>query len=712
MARHALLIGVQEYDGSGNMTPLSCPRADVDLMQSLLTDPAFTEEPYAVTAVKDAELRETAQAVDDFVEKVDRDDTVIVYFSGHGMRDNASGDLYLCVRDTREDRLHSTGYPFTLLSRSIKNRNLRKVLIILDCCYSGAADVKDFLIGKLNEAEEQRENGTGTFVISSGGQAETSLEDKNKDYSLFTKVLAEGIRTGDADRNGNGVICVHEIAHYVATKVPERAAQQGIETTGRAKRQQPQISSKAAFGEFVIAVNAARAAEEKRKKDTQDAREWMEAGRQRLRLAFTSNDVELEFLNDVERWIKAQEQLDTIDPTMPQIAALRDYGREAIGLQPFDRQWHTSQSAAAEAPVAAPAPDPVVPPEVLAQPAAPVPKQTMASKSPDGGAGLDGLSGAPVGTPVEDPDAPIKAGLDRLLGAYKNGRVAEYDYLCVERWVMGGGGGDFDEARRQALIDYGTKSITLKTFNARWNAGAEPAAPDPAGSSSDASLVQAGLDRLRNEPVERSFVYAVEQWLIRAGEDGDTEGHTALRAYGADTIDLGTFARLWSTVLEAEPPTPAPPTVAPGADYSWIGATIVGIAGLAFALFLAHLALVWLIGAVPPVDWSLPYAMWPPGYKILVVSGFVAVTYGWLWYAVWSALDTYDEELAFRFAFVGVAVALAAGAYLFFYASLPVLDELDAFFLRIMSIYEWIMSMYDWMVGLFVTHQAPAAAAQ
>jgi uncharacterized caspase-like protein len=707
MARHALLIGVQEYDGSGNMTPLSCPRADVDLMQSLLTDPAFTEEPYAVTAVKDAELRETKQAVDDFVEAVDRDDTVIIYFSGHGMRDNASGDLYLCVRDTREDRLHSTGYPFTLLSRSIKNRNLRKVLIILDCCYSGAADVKDFLIGKLNEAEEQRENGTGTYVISSGGQTETSLEDKNKDYSLFTKVLAEGIRTGDADRNGNGVICVHEIARYVATKVPERAAQQGIETTGRAKRQQPQISSKADFGEFVIAVNAAKAAEEKRKKDTQAAREWMEAGRQRLRLAFTNNDVELDFLSDVETWIKAQEQRDAIDPTLPQIAALRDYGREAIGLQPFDRQWHTAQSSPIEAPVAAPAPDPVVPPQALAQPAATVPPQTMASKSPDGGAGLDGLSGAPVGTPFEDTDAPIKAGLDRLLGAYKNGRVAEYDYLCVKRWAMGGGGGDFDETRRQALIDYGTKSITLKTFNARWNANEDAGTPDlEAAASSDDLSVRAGLTRLReahrNDEVPRSFVYAVEQWLARVGEDGDTTGHDLLRAYGAGDLDASALANSLSMILVNEVTTNARPAVAaPGTDYGWIVATIVGIAGLALALFLAHLALVWLIGAVPPVDWSSRYAVWPPGFKMLVVAGFLAASLGLL-YAIFSALFDYDADLA-----LGTVVftfALLAGAYLFFYASMPLLVELDAFFLR-------IMGAYDWVVGLFLPQQAPGTAA-
>lgn len=701
MARHALLIGVQDYAGSGNMTPLTCPRADVDLMESLLTDTAFTEEPYAVTALKDAELRETAQAVDDFVDTVDRDDTVIVYFSGHGMRDNASGELYLCTRDTREDRLHSTGYPFALLSRSIKNKNLRKVLIILDCCYSGAADAKDALIGKLNEVEEQRENGTGTFVISSGGQAETSLEDKNKDYSLFTKVLAEGIRTGDADRNGNGVICVHEIAQYVATKVPERAAQQGIETTGRAKRQQPQISARAAFGEFVIAVNAAKAAEEKRKKDTQAARDWMEAGRQRLRLAFTNNDVELDFLTDVETWIRAQEQLDAIDPSLPQIEALRDYGREAIGIQLFDRLWHTAQSAAVEAPVAASEPEPVVPSEVLAAPAAPQSKQTMAPKSPDGTASLDEVGGEPVrNSNADHSEAPIKAGLERLLGAHTNGHVSENDYALVEQTATGSGGCNFTEARREALIDYGTKSIALKTFSARWNARADAVAPDPAaasGSAPSAPTVQGGLGRLRkaqrDDEASRSFVHAVEQWVILNGEDGDTVRHGALRAYGAGTLDIGALEREWAKALEAEVPTPAPSAATDGgADHSWIVATIVGIAGLALGLFLVHLALNWLVYAVPPVDWSVPYAVWPPGFKILVVAGFLAVSFGLL-YAIFSALFEYEADLALGIA--ALTLALLAGVYLVFYAWMPVMVELDAFFLR-------IMSAYDWVVGLFM----------
>lgn len=694
MARHALLIGVQDYTGSGNMTPLACPRADVDLMYSLLTDAAFTDEPYSVVTLKDAELSAMMKTVGDFVAGVDRDDTAIVYFSGHGMRDS-DGDLYLCMKDSHEDQLDNTAYRFETLSKSIKRRNLRKVLIILDCCYSGAAGVKDSLTSKFNAVEEVGEKGTGTYVISSGGQTETSIEDKDKDYSLFTKVLAEGIRTGDADQNGNGVICVHEIARYVQREVPKRAAQQGRETTGREKRQQPQISSKAAFGEFPIAVNAAKAAEKKRRHDSAIARTWMEDGRKRLAEAVVAKEVEAHRLEDVDRWIAAQGNCETMDLSQPRLTALREYALRSIGLVPFCARWDAGAEISERPMAAAPEPEPLVP-DLPAAAMAPPQQDVMATKSPDGTAAFDDVAAEPASDPDKDNVAPsLAAGLDRLLGAYKNGHVSENDYFLVEQTVTGG---DCDEPRRQTLIDYGARSITLKTFNARWNASAETIATDPAAAaSSDEPPVQTGLARLRkaqrNDEVSRSFVYAVEQWLTSAGENGDTERHEALMAYGAGSIDIGTLEREWAKALEAEPPTTAPSAATDvGADYSWIVVAIVGIAGLALGLFLVHLALNWLIDAVPPVDWSVPYAVWPPGFKILVVVGVLLTTIGLL-YKLFELIFDYDAELALGIALI--SCVLLAGVYLLFYAWAPVMVELDAFFLRIMGV-------YDWVVGLFL----------
>lgn len=638
MARHALLIGVQDYAGSGNMTPLACARADVDLMQSILTDAAFTDEPYSVVTLKDAELSETMKTVGDFVAGVDRDDTTIIYFSGHGMRDS-DGDLYLCTKDSLEDQLDNTAYPFETLSKSLKRRNLRKVLIILDCCYSGAAGVKDTVTSKFNAVEEVGENGTGTYVISSGGQTETSIEDKDKDYSLFTKVLAEGIRTGDADQNGNGVICVHEIARYVAREVPKRAAQQGRETTGREKRQQPQISSKAAFGEFPIAVNAAKAAEKKRRQDAEIARTWMEDGRKRLAEAVVAKEVEAHRLDDVDRWIAAQGNCETMDLSDPRLTALREYALRSIGLVPFCARWDAAAEISEQPMAAAPEPEPEpVVPNLPAKAMAPPQQDVMATKSPDGAPPFDDTPAEPAAAlDAEAVQAAIEAGLHRLKNAHLNGQVAADVVAAIGRSAKGDNGPTCGERQLGALIDYGRKRNTsLKELLAIWNIAGDVATDTP-------------LD-----------------------------------------------------VPDTPARTPSATTDGGGVDHSWIIATIVGIAGLALMLFLVHLAILWLVDTVPPVDWYSPYAAWPPGFKILVIAGFLAVTFGLL-YAIFSALFEYEADLALGV--VAVAVAVLSGVYLLFYPSLPVLAEFDALFIR-------IMSAYDWVIGLFMTQPPPVPASK
>lgn len=331
MARHGLLIGVQDYTGDGGMTPLSCPRADVDLMARLLQDPDCTEDVYSVMPLLDPTYGEARQGLVAFFDVIKRNDVVLIYFSGHGLRDD-SGALYLCMKDSHGDRLDLTALSFDRLTRNLQSRNLRRVLIILDCCYSGAAGLKDSVRSKLFEPERVNGDGTGLFVLSSSGQAETSKE--GEEYSIFTEVLVEGVRSGAADSDGDGKISVAEIAEYVSHEVPRRGT-----------HQRPQVSTKAASGTFVVAVNGARRSAASRAADATVAAEWMTAGRDRLLDARRDRDVTLEFLHKVETWIDAHAAPDMMDP---RLLSLRDYGKRSIGLMTFVNRWneHTEKSDA------------------------------------------------------------------------------------------------------------------------------------------------------------------------------------------------------------------------------------------------------------------------------------------------------------------------------------------------------------------------------
>ena len=44
MKRHSLLFGVEDYPGTGSLTPLSAPGADVDALLEVVSDPRYMGE--------------------------------------------------------------------------------------------------------------------------------------------------------------------------------------------------------------------------------------------------------------------------------------------------------------------------------------------------------------------------------------------------------------------------------------------------------------------------------------------------------------------------------------------------------------------------------------------------------------------------------------------------------------------------------------------
>ena len=52
-------------------------------------------------------MAEVLREVEDFLRSASRQDTLLLYYSGHGVLDQ-SNEFFLCARDSRTDRLRST----------------------------------------------------------------------------------------------------------------------------------------------------------------------------------------------------------------------------------------------------------------------------------------------------------------------------------------------------------------------------------------------------------------------------------------------------------------------------------------------------------------------------------------------------------------------------------------------------------------------------
>ena len=103
--KFALIIGNTEYIDSG-LAQLTAPGKDAEDLARVLKDQgicAFDDVKVLLNQLSSTVI----EVVDEFFDQKKPDDLLVLYFSGHGVRDEL-GSLYLAVKNTIRSRLRST----------------------------------------------------------------------------------------------------------------------------------------------------------------------------------------------------------------------------------------------------------------------------------------------------------------------------------------------------------------------------------------------------------------------------------------------------------------------------------------------------------------------------------------------------------------------------------------------------------------------------
>jgi branched-chain amino acid transport system substrate-binding protein len=221
MAKFALLIGVSEY--SEGLRPISSAILDVEAMRRVLEHPdmgAFDQ----VTVLPNPDKGSMEKAVEVLFADRQKDDLVLLYFTGHGLKDQKAR-FFLSTRDTGRDQKGNfslaTALAATKLQEYITDSHSKRQIIILDCCFSGALVQGMPIKGEFNIQEEL--GGKGRAILTSSSPIEYSFESEDNDLSIYTKYLVEGIETGAADKDGDQLISVNELHEYASERVKEAA---------------------------------------------------------------------------------------------------------------------------------------------------------------------------------------------------------------------------------------------------------------------------------------------------------------------------------------------------------------------------------------------------------------------------------------------------------------------------------------------------------
>lgn len=223
MAKIALLIGVSEY-GEG-LSGLPGTQEDIKAMQRVLQSPQIGGfDAVEILANPDRTQMESAIEIL-FTENRDREDLILLYFSGHGVRDD-NGTLYFatCITTKNEQgRIRtSTAVPASALQSYMNRSRSKRQVLILDCCFSGAF-ANDMKAKQADDAIDikMQLGGEGRAVLTSSTATQVSYEKEGS--GIYTRYLVQGLETGAADRDGNGQITVDELHEYTREKVQEAA---------------------------------------------------------------------------------------------------------------------------------------------------------------------------------------------------------------------------------------------------------------------------------------------------------------------------------------------------------------------------------------------------------------------------------------------------------------------------------------------------------
>ncbi len=177
-----------------------------------------------VTVLSNPDKGSMEKAVEVLFADRQRDDLVLLYFSGHGLKDQKAR-FFLSTRDTGRDQKGNfslaTALAATKLQEYITDSSSQRQIIILDCCFSGALVQGMPIKGEFNIQEEL--GGKGRAILTSSSPIEYSFESEDNDLSIYTKYLVEGIETGAADKDGDQLISVNELHEYASERVKEAA---------------------------------------------------------------------------------------------------------------------------------------------------------------------------------------------------------------------------------------------------------------------------------------------------------------------------------------------------------------------------------------------------------------------------------------------------------------------------------------------------------
>ena len=222
--KKALVIGISDYM---KLKPLRFCKKDGDAMLTLLNSLGYdtynNKQKNLIETINGHTLKDTI--IDFFNEPtIMHTDTLLFYFSGHAIQD--ADDTYFAASDIDPDIPTRRGFSFNELRKAIEYSRSRRIIAILDCCYSGAAmlhkgDGDAAVQGHKTILDNLSKNpqGEGKCMLLSSQDYQKSYPLSKEGHSVYTYYLLEGLSGNDAALDKKGNVTPQTLGKYVFDQV-------------------------------------------------------------------------------------------------------------------------------------------------------------------------------------------------------------------------------------------------------------------------------------------------------------------------------------------------------------------------------------------------------------------------------------------------------------------------------------------------------------
>ncbi|MER5615660.1 caspase family protein [Streptomyces sp. NPDC002215] len=184
-----VLIGAAEYQ---HFPDLPAVRNNLSRLAELFRSPRFGGLPaiHCATLLDPTDAKDMLDAVHQAANEAT--DTLVVYFAGHGMR-SPDGSLHLALRNSEQGRKLYESVSFDYLRAEVLDSMASRSVVILDCCYSGAA-----LEGYMDNPGEFADQTAieGTYVMTASAATQAARAPVGAPLTSFTGELVRAVNDG------------------------------------------------------------------------------------------------------------------------------------------------------------------------------------------------------------------------------------------------------------------------------------------------------------------------------------------------------------------------------------------------------------------------------------------------------------------------------------------------------------------------------------